>query len=279
MSEGLASQNRGKRGPGRLAGQLVRLARLAIALLALVLSVPVTCAPWLIPTRRARDRWLCFVRRHWGRVFLAVVGVRVHVQPPGVEFAGPALYVANHTGYLDILVLLSVAPGVFISREGIVWWPVIGQLMALVGTVFVDRRDRLSIGRTVAKVRKCLDSGVSVVFFPEGTSSNGDGLLPFKTPIFAAAEGNDGAAIPIRPLVLSYRKIGGEPIDESNRDRVYWYGDMELLRHVWQLLLAPGIDVMVKPLPERTVSGRRSEFAKSLRADMERELAELGRGA
>lgn len=245
----------------------------------LLLSLPVASAPWLLPVRRWRSVCLSVQRRCWARVLLAVFGVRVRVMPPGVDFSGPALYVANHTGYLDILVVLSVAPGAFISREGIVWWPLVGQVIALGETIFVNRPDRLSIRHTVELVRKRLGRGVSVVFFPEATSSRGDGVLPFKSPLFAAAEGNDGAAVPVRPLVLSYRRIGGKPIDDFNRDRVYWYGDMGLLKHVWRLLLAPGIDVVVKPLPERTVSGRRTEFAEGLRADMARELAELGRGA
>ena len=250
----------------------MRLIRFILSILAMFVVGSLAAPCWLIPVRRWRDHCLRSVRRAWAFSLLWVFRVHVHVEAGPVNESGAALYVANHTGYLDILVLMSLAPGVFISREGVLWWPVLGQLIAAGGTLFTDRRNRLSIGRLVDKVRKTLHAGTSVLFFPEATSSNGEGLLPFKSPLFAAAVGKDGETFPIRPLVLKYRSIGGEPLDESNRDRVFWYSDVGLLEHAWGLLKERGIDVVVKALPEHTLSGNRKQFAGRLREEMLREL-------
>jgi len=250
----------------------MRIVRLIIGGLITFPFVLMSVLLWVPPLLRWRRRWLARLRPMWARLVLWLLRIRVRVEPPGVNTDGPALYVANHTGYLDILVVMSVSPGAFISREGIFWWPVLGQLTALGDTIFVDRRRRLSIGRSIDKIHSRLRLGVSIVVFPEATSANGDGLLPFRSPLFAVVTKRDGREFPVRPLVVRYLTVAGQPIDESNRDRVYWYGDMSLPKHIWHSLTAPGIEVAIKPLPERVITGDRKEFASSLREEMLREL-------
>ena len=250
----------------------------AIVLITAVAGL-VASACWLVPCRRIRDRWLAAARAAWARGMLRVFGVRVAAEILDDGHAGAALCVANHTGYLDIFVLMAVAPAVFISRTEVLRWPLLGQAVAAAGTLFVDRVNRLSIGRMVAKVRKELCSGRSVAFFPEATSSDGTGLLPFKTSLFAAAVGEEGETFPVRPFVLSYRSVGGEPIGDSNRKRVFWYGDETLIPHVWHLLAEPGIDVVIKELPARKMAGSRREFALDLREEMQREFQALTSGS
>ncbi len=247
-----------------------------------VFGLLVTCplalaaaAAWLVPAPQWRNRRIHAVARTWARLLLRLLRVRVRLLPPGLTETGAALYVSNHTGYLDTLVMTALVPGSFISREGIPWWPVIGQVIAISGAVFLDRRNRFSIGRSMEKVRRKLRAGTRVLFYPEGTSSNGEALLPFRSAVFAAATGRHGERFPVRPLLIWYRTVGGEPITPANRDRVYWYGDMTLPRHVWGMLSAPGIEVDVKALPERYVVGRRQEFAEELCAEMQRELRAL----
>ena len=254
----------------------MRLIRIFMGLGIVFVSGVLLVARWIIPFTKLRDRCVRRIGYFWARSMLWVLGVRVRVDPPGVSKDGAALHVANHTGYLDILVVMSASPGAFISREGIAWWPVVGQLAALGGSVFVDRRNRFSIVRSIEKIRVRLRAGMNVIFFPEGTSSNGERLLPFKSSLFAAAVGKGGEKFPIRPLVLRYHTIGGEPVCPANRDRVYWYGDMSMPMHLWGMLTAPGIDVTVKPLAERTLSGNRKQFAAQLREEMQREFEILG---
>lgn len=244
-----------------------------------VLAGLAALACWLVPSRPVRARWLAAVRTAWARGSLSILGVRVTAELLDDDRAGAALCVANHTGYLDIFVLMAVAPAAFISRTEVRRWPVLGQAIAAGGTLFVDRVNRLSIGRMVAKVRKELSAGTSIAFFPEATSSDGTGLLPFKASLFAAAAGEDGETFPVRPFVLSYRSIGGEPIDDSNRERVFWYGDEALVPHVWHLLAAHGVDVTIRELPARKMTGDRREFARELREEMLREFHALTSGS
>ena len=198
--------------------------------------------------------------------------VRVRLLPAGVDLAGPALHAANHTGYLDILIVLSVTPGVFISKAGVLWLPLMGQLAAVGGTLFVNRAHRLAVVSLIGKVRRTLRAGTSVIFFPEATSSDGKGLLPFKTSLFEAARAQGGHGFPVRPIVLCYRTVAGRPIDDSNRSCVFWYGGANLARHLWRMMAAPGVDVDVKVLPERRLSGDRGAFATELRDEMLDEL-------
>jgi len=245
-------------------------------LIAVALCTGVAAAlVWLWPVPRRRERAIRRIAKASAGVMLWILGVRVEAWPWPEHSAGAALYAVNHTGYLDILVVMAVCPGVFISRRGVMWWPLLGQLIALGGTLFVDRRKRFSIGRMVEKVRRRLSTGASIVFFPEATSSDGRGLLPFKSALFAAAADAGGQGFPVRPLVLCYRSFAGGPIDDTNRHRVYWYGNMALLGHLWGMLAAPGVDVVVKALPERRIDGDRRAFSKELREEMLREFLAL----
>jgi len=250
----------------------MRLIRLFLAFAIMLGLGAVTAVVWLVPAPRWRRRRTRSLRQTWARAMLWLLRVRVRVEPPDADLSGTALYVANHTSYLDILVLMSRTPGVFVSKLGIIWWPVVGQIACLGETLFVNRNNRLGVGRLVEKVRKRLGAGGSVVFFPEATSSNGDTLLPFKSSLFAAADDGEGRLFAIRPLVVRYESIGGRPVDRSNRDRIYWYDDMLLPPHTWGLLAAPGIDVVVRVLPERMLSGPRGRFARDLRREMLKEI-------
>lgn len=254
----------------------MRIFRIAVGLLGTAALAFLTLAAWACPVRPLRNRAIRRLRRLWAHMCLRLLRVTVRLEPPDADLGDPALYVANHTGYLDVLVLLSIVPGVFISREGVKWWPIIGQLTVLAGTLHVDRRDRLGIGRFVDRARRRLRRGSSIVFFPEGTSTNGDGLLPFKTPLFAAATDKDGFSVPVRPLVLRYLSIGGQPVTAANRDRIFWYGDMTLGRHLWRTLKAPRVEVLVKALPGRHITTDRRSFAAALHQEMLREIQPAG---
>lgn len=250
----------------------MRVIRLSLLLLFTIVAGVLCAACWLCPFRNVRDRWLRALRIRWARLALRLFRVRVRVERVGERSPGPALCVANHTGYLDIPVLLSFEPVVFVSRRETLWWPVVGQAIAVAGTLFVDRKNRMGIGRLVRKVSGALRAGTSVAFFPEATSSDGRGILPFKSSIFAGCCGEDGESFPVRPFVLHYRTLDGAPVDDSNRDRIFWHGDTVLLAHVWRFLNEPGIEVTVKELPARKIERKRNEFALALHDEMLREL-------
>jgi 1-acyl-sn-glycerol-3-phosphate acyltransferase len=245
--------------------------RLIRVLLIVVVMCPLATAAgfaWLIPVRRWRHRTAYRIAQAWARFILWTLRIRVRLDPPDAAVSGPALCVANHQSYLDILVLMSVKPAAFISKRSVLWWPLIGQAAAAGGTLFVDRSKRLGVRDLVRMIRDRLDRGASVFFFPEATTSDGEGLLPFKGSLFAAAAGTDGRAHDIRPFVVRYLAIGGETIDASNRARVGWFGDATFAGHIWGILAAPGIDVVVRPLPARPLPEQRRGFVDELRQEM-----------
>ena len=137
--------------------------------------------------------------RLWCRAMLASLGVRLETE--GQLDPRPALLVANHVSWLDILAICALRPALFVCKADIADWPGFGWLVARVGTIFMRRGSAHSAARTVAAATRCLRSGVSVAVFPEGTSSNGDQVLPFSAALFQAAV---DAGCPVQPLALSY---------------------------------------------------------------------------
>ena len=149
---------------------------------------------------------------------------------------GAALLVANHASWLDILVLSSLGPLSFISRHDVADWPLFGTLARLQRTVFVERRrSRTAQHRDEIALR--LASGDRLVLFAEGTSSDGNRVLPFKTGLFAAAERNrEGQAPTVQPVSVAYTHLDGMPLGRRYRHYYAWYGDMALLPHLWRVL-------------------------------------------
>src|SRR6266516_123787 len=132
--------------------------------------------PFFARTQRlhARATWL----HRWSRFACRVMGIRVTTRG-SMPLSG--LLVSNHLSYLDVLVLSSIRPCVFVAKRDVSAWPLFGWLARAAGTIFVDREHRLSSSAVVDLVRATLASGSVVVLFPEGTSSDGSTVLPFKS--------------------------------------------------------------------------------------------------
>jgi 1-acyl-sn-glycerol-3-phosphate acyltransferase len=159
---------------------------------------------------------------------------------------GGQFIVCNHLGYLDGIVLGSLFPVIFVTKRQVKRWPVVGQLLTLLGTVFVDREDKRDMLRVVNRISQMLNHEANVLLFPEGTSSNGEKVLPFQ-PGFFAAPLIAGAAVV--PVTLTYKSVDEQPVSAANRDRLYWYGDMNFAPHLWELLGANCVEVLVKIHP------------------------------
>lgn len=159
---------------------------------------------------------------------------------------GGHFIVSNHLGYLDGIVLGSLFPVIFVTKREVKRWPVIGQLLTLLETFFVDRADKKDLVRVVDGISKTLGQRANVLVFPEGTSTNGEKLLPFQSAFFAAPL---IARALVVPITLTYRLVDQQPVSAVNRDRIYWYGDMFFAPHLWDLLGASQIEVSVKIHP------------------------------
>jgi 1-acyl-sn-glycerol-3-phosphate acyltransferase len=197
-----------------------------------------------------RAQWL----HRWCVLALRRLGV-----DPQHEGALPSrgLIVANHLSYLDILLLSAVCPCTFVAKKEVRLWPVFGWMATLSGTVFVDRQRPLDTGRINDQLHATMQAGVPVVLFPEGTSSNGTQVLPFRSPLFAAAVYTGEA---ITPAYISYQVSEGSVAD----DVCYW-GDMTFFPHLLRLLSLSEVKARVR------------FSAEALRFDDRKQAAEITR--
>lgn len=194
---------------------------------------------------------------HWyHRQVCRLLGIRLHVEGEVVRDR-PVLVVANHTSWLDIPVLSAVAPISFVAKKEVGTWPFVSSLARLQRTVFVDRTKRTSVGETAGEMLDRLKDGDALVLFAEGTSSDGNRVLPFKTSLFAAAKpskavpGASSAAV-VQTLAIVYTHLHGVPLGRADRPLVGWYGDMDMAPHAWELLKAGPLDVTIRigpPVP------------------------------
>jgi lyso-ornithine lipid O-acyltransferase len=201
--------------------------------------------------QRARALWLQRTARHVGRTF------RLQIQSTGTIPAS-GLLVSNHLSYVDILVLVSLAPAVFVSKREVKSWPVLGLLAQMGGTVFIDRQRRTHVGQVNSEIQTALDAGALVIVFPEGTSSDGKTILPFRSSLLEPAT---QLRHPLTIARLQYAQAGGAADEET----CYW-GDMTFFPHLLNLLSKPGIRAVVRFAPVHHHSRDRKELAQQLHA-------------
>ncbi len=196
---------------------------------------------------RHEERKLHYYLRSIARMsalVLRLLNIRITVHGD-LKSVGHQLVVSNHLSYLDVLVFLRFFPALFITSTEIRDTPVLGHICKLAGCFFVERRRDLrtpetkqqELGDMLEKFRQ----GFSVFLFPEGTSSDGSSVLPFKGTFFQLAVDTQ---TPVRPLCLKY--LG------KNRDVPPWYGDMTFPDHLFRVCLQEQIEVSLTVLPEVT---------------------------
>ncbi len=166
----------------------------------------------------------------------------------------PTLFVSNHVSYLDITVLASLMWLSFIAKSEIAAWPLFGLLAKLQRSVFVERRPaRTAHHRDAIGAR--LDAGDRLVLFAEGTSSDGNRVLPFKSALFSVAERTtDGAPLTIQPVSIAYVRLDGLPLGREWRAYYAWYGDMDMFPHFWKIFTLGRVTVEVHFHPPVTIA-------------------------
>jgi len=192
------------------------------------------------------------------RNVLRLIGIRVR-RKGHMSRHRPTIFVANHASYLDICVLGSLIPGSFVAKAEIANWPFFGLLAKLQRTVFIDRLRRTT-GEQRNQLGERIAEGQNLILFPEGTSSDGNRVLPFRSALLGAAEpprGGDGANMPelqVQPVSVSYTKLDGCPLGYHLRPLVAWYGDMDLAPHLFSLAGLGRIEVVVEFHPVTTLA-------------------------
>jgi lyso-ornithine lipid O-acyltransferase len=210
-------------------------------------------------------------------VHVTVVGNRVDERP--------LLIVSNHVSWLDISVISSVTPVIFVAKQEVAGWPLFGLLAKLQRSVFVDRNRRHRTPDVNAEIAQRMSDGEPVLLFGEGTSSDGNRVLPFRTALIGAARDAVAAAehvrkVWIQPLSIAYTGMHGFPLGRQHRPVVAWYGDFALGPHLIGVLRRGAIDVVLtwgEPVVFEEASDRKA-VARALEADVRRHTALALRG-
>lgn len=214
------------------------------ATLALVTSALMPLQALQLALRLRGGAWLPVA---YHRLVCALIGVRIHVV--GAPARGmPLLVVANHSSWLDIPVITAATPAAFVAKNEVAHWPLIGLLARLQRSVFVDRNRRQQTTQAVDGIARTLREGHPVVLFAEGTSSDGNHVLPFRSALLGAARhalGDRAGAVMVQPLSVAYVGLHGLPLGRQHRNHVAWYGASDLLPHLARVIRDGGIDVVL----------------------------------
>jgi 1-acyl-sn-glycerol-3-phosphate acyltransferase len=210
-----------------MTGHLLRLGRIA-AYLALTLPLMVVQAA-LLAVNSPLSRRLPVA---YHRICCRILGIARDVHG-SLSTQRPTLFVANHSSYLDITVLAATVDGGFVSKAEVARWPIFGWLARLQRSIFVERADRVGAARQRDEIRQRLNDGDNLILFPEGTSSDGIHLLPFKSALFSAAEDE---RVVVQPVSVVYQRLDGIPLGRFHRPFFAWYGDMTMGPHLWKAL-------------------------------------------
>jgi 1-acyl-sn-glycerol-3-phosphate acyltransferase len=174
--------------------------------------------------------------------------------------ARPALFVSNHTSYLDIHVLGGLINGSFIAKQEVAGWPLFGLCAKLQRSVFVDRRRASSHDQRDA-IAERIKAGDGLILFPEGTSNDGNRVLPFKSALLGVATAAPAdQPLTVQPVSLAYARHSNMPMGRALRPFYAWYGDMGLLDHLWRVLGLGPATVVVRfhaPVKATEFDGRK----------------------
>ncbi|MEW6631765.1 MAG: 1-acyl-sn-glycerol-3-phosphate acyltransferase [Pseudomonadota bacterium] len=207
----------------------------------------------------------------WHSMILRALGMRVHVRG-ALAKQRPLLIAANHISWTDIMVLGSFADVKFIARADMEGWPLIGMLSKLQRTVFIERERKRTSGDQASEIGRRMAKGDAMVLFAEGSTGDGNSVLPFKSTLFGAASMaiSEGAAeqVFIQPVAIAYTRLHGFPMGRRHRPMSAWIGDQDLMPHLKVLLAEGGLDAEVhfgEPVPFSKGSNRK-ETARLMEA-------------
>jgi len=245
----------------------ILLKSIAVFLLLSLYALVALCIMALPAKRARRLERLTGNSSFFARLGLRVLGIRVHsrrLKRKGIRKRRTRthyLIIANHLTYADILVVASLMPSVFITSVELKQTFPLGLFAWLGGCLFVERRSRAGLKREIEEIEKVLVQGTSVALFPEGTTSNGDTVQPFKNSLITAAITTGTSLLPV---CIRYRAANGRPVDTTNRDSVYYYGGTTFFQHLPRFLALRSIDVECVVL--RPITAHQNQSRKDLAA-------------
>jgi len=176
-----------------------------------------------------------------------------------------SLIVGNHVGFIDIVCLVALTHGVFITSLEMKQTPLLGQICDLGGCAYVNRKNRMRIQDELKDIIDVLKKGFRVMLYAESVTSNGEQVLPFKKTLITAAA---LAGKPIRPFTFNYRNVNKGPIKYEHRDSLCWYGEQTFVSAIWKSLKLNSLTCEIEflPLVHSTTEEDRTELAQKLHA-------------
>ena len=183
----------------------------------------------------------------YGKAGLIVLGIKVRLKnlKPYVNAEQNYMIVSNHLSYMDIFIIYSVLPSVFIANTELEDEFPLGAVTKYGGGIFVERRNRARLLDDMQNISSVLDMGLNIVIFPEGTTSDGSGVSAFKAPFLKSAI-NTGT--PVLPICINYKSINDENVETSNKDLLFYYGETTFFEHFFRLLKIRQIEVDLEAL-------------------------------
>ncbi len=208
--------------------------------------------------------WRNWIFRHWAKA--TAVALRMKITVEGAPPKAPFFLVSNHLSYVDIIALASQLDCVFVSKSEVRDWPVIGFLCRSMDMIFIDRERRADIPRVLGLIEKAWQKKQGVIVFPEGTSSKGEALLPFKPSLLEPAV---KARFPVSYASLSYQTPPGETPAYLS---VCWWGDMTFAPHALDLFRLPKFHAKIVFGAQTFLEDDRKLLAKKLRQAIEQQF-------
>jgi len=221
--------------------------RLALYVLWIFAMIPLQAMLLLLGSRLA-ERLPLLVHRVVNRLIDAKVEVRGEQCKEGA-----VLFVSNHTSYADISIIGAHIRGCFVAKAEVAKWPLFGICAKLSRTVFVDRRAKYARAQA-EEMKRRFQNGDRLIFFAEGTTSDGNRVLPFRSSLFATAEIEvNGKPVTVQPVSIAYTHLDGIPMGRHFRPFFAWYGDMEMFSHLWGIVGIGRSRVVVEFHPPVTI--------------------------
>lgn len=206
-------------------------------------------ATQLIVLRLCRSHAAYTVPCLWHKGVCKIIGLKVHVKGTP-EKDRQVIFMSNHLSYLDIPVIGSLLKASFVAKNDIESWPVIGFLSKVQQTAFISRSSTQA-ATAHGTLDTMLKEGKSIILFPEGTSSAGTEVLPFKSSLFSLCLPSSASPIPLQPFTLHLKSVNGQTNPSlEQRNRYAWYADMEFGPHIWDFLgqCEAEIDLIFHPI-------------------------------
>lgn len=273
MTETVTSAPYGLRGHVRIVAVIAALVCVLLVLLPLHLLLLVLARLWKAAGGTGLGgRVSGFIPMVFHRAVLFCGDIRLTTTGK-VSTERPLLLVANHVSWLDIVVLGAVAPLSFVAKAEMKSWPLFGHLAQLQRTVFVERDDRRRAGIQAGEIAARMTAREIMVLFPEGTTSDGMRLLPFKTPLFEAAKlalaDSPVTQAMVQPVALHYTRLAGLPMGRAEMPHVAWPGEIGLGESLLPILAKGAMDVSVhfgEPLAMEETANRKKVAADAANA-------------